>query len=213
MEMELFDPTVVDLDFRSRPAHAPQVAPDERIARRALGAQVARLERDLGDIQVSSFPHGGVDTAVAAPQPPVHGPRLLGLGELEALRDDLTSRLRDARLRVEARGREQEQHRVRLERMLLAPGKHKFETVSNKQLGEGGCGVWQVRPRLGLVGMLAGWWHVKLSSGCPLATARRLAPGRCTPADGQEKSQANRASRPGCSFRAVRRGSRVRPAA
>jgi hypothetical protein len=27
-----------------------------------------------------------------------------------------------------------------------------------------------VRPRLGLIGMLAGWWHVKLSSGCPLAT-------------------------------------------
>ena len=66
---------------------------------------------------------------------------------------------------------------MRLERMLLAPGKHRFETVSNKQLGEGGCGVWQVRPRLGLVGMLAGWWHVKLSSGCPLATARRAAPG------------------------------------
>ena len=66
---------------------------------------------------------------------------------------------------------------MRLERMLLAPGKHRFETVSNKQLGEGGCGVWQVRPRLGLVGMLAGWGHVKLSSGCPLATTRRAAPG------------------------------------
>lgn len=38
-------------------------------------------------------------------------------------------------------------------------------------------GVWQVRPRLGLIGMLAGWWHVKLSSGCPLVTARRAAPG------------------------------------
>jgi hypothetical protein len=30
--------------------------------------------------------------------------------------------------------------------------------------------VWHVRPRLGLVGMLAGWWQVKLSSGCPLAS-------------------------------------------
>jgi hypothetical protein len=34
----------------------------------------------------------------------------------------------------------------------------------------GGCGVWQVRPRLGLIGMLMGWWQVKLSSGCPLAS-------------------------------------------
>jgi len=27
-----------------------------------------------------------------------------------------------------------------------------------------------VRPRVGLVGMFMGWWQVKLSSGCPLAT-------------------------------------------
>ena len=39
-------------------------------------------------------------------------------------------------------------------------------------IGEPGCGVWQVRPRLGLIGMLMGWWEVKLSSGCPLATGR-----------------------------------------
>jgi hypothetical protein len=41
--------------------------------------------------------------------------------------------------------------------------------VANRDLGENGCGVWQVRPRLGLIGMLMGWWQVKLSSGCPLA--------------------------------------------
>lgn len=171
------DATAVDLGTRTRPAHETTVVPGEREARRTLGAQVARLERDLGDLLVSSFPHGGVELPEAAAAPRGHGPRMLGLGELEVLRDTLTARVRDARLQLEARGREQEQHRVRLERMLLAPGKHRFETVSNKQLGEGGCGVWQVRPRLGLVGMLAGWWHVKLSSGCPLATARRLAPG------------------------------------
>jgi hypothetical protein len=27
-----------------------------------------------------------------------------------------------------------------------------------------------VRPRLGLIGMLMGWWRVVISSGCPLAT-------------------------------------------
>lgn len=174
--MALLDITVAELGIRSAPAQTERVAPGEREARRALAQQIGRLERELADALSSSFPHGGLD-AVAAPAPRGRGPRLLGLGELEVLRDELTRRLRDARLQLEARGREQEHHRVRLERMLLAPGKHRFETVSNKQLGEGGCGVWQVRPRLGLVGMLAGWWHVKLSSGCPLATARRAAPG------------------------------------
>lgn len=155
--------------------HATQVA--EREARRSLGAQIARLERALGDVQASSFPHGDAAPAASAPRPRGSGPRLLDLGELEAARDELTVRLRDARLRLQTLGHEQQRHRVRLERMLLAPTEHCFERVSCRQLGEGGCGVWQVRPRLGLIGMLAGWWHVKLSSGCPLATARRAAPG------------------------------------
>ena len=34
--------------------------------------------------------------------------------------------------------------------------------------------MWQVRPRLGLIGMLMGWWQVKLSSGCPLRRGPRL---------------------------------------
>ena len=64
-----------------------------------------------------------------------------------------------------------------LERMLLEPGRYKFMRLANADLGEGGCGVWQVRPRLGIVGMLAGWWQVKLSSGCPLAGGPRAARG------------------------------------
>ncbi len=63
-------------------------------------------------------------------------------------------------------------NRVLLERMLLAPGRHRFVRVSQQDIGEPGCGVWQVRPRLGLIGMLMGWWQVKLSSGCPLARGR-----------------------------------------
>ncbi len=38
----------------------------------------------------------------------------------------------------------------------------------------GGCGAYQVRPRLGIIGMCMGWWHVKLSSGCPLATSHPI---------------------------------------
>jgi hypothetical protein len=45
--------------------------------------------------------------------------------------------------------------------------------VSREDIGERGCGHWEVRPRLGLVGMLMGWWQVKLSSGCPLPTGSR----------------------------------------
>ena len=54
--------------------------------------------------------------------------------------------------------------------MLLEPKKHKFARLHRSEVGMGGCGAYQVRPRLGLIGMLMGWWHVKLSSGCPLAT-------------------------------------------
>ena len=56
--------------------------------------------------------------------------------------------------------------------MLLEPGRYRFARVALADLGEPGCGVWQVRPRLGLLGMLMGWWQVKLSSGCPLAGGR-----------------------------------------
>ena len=35
-------------------------------------------------------------------------------------------------------------------------------------IGEPGCHDWHVRPRFGLLGMLAGWWRVVVSSGCPL---------------------------------------------
>ena len=36
-----------------------------------------------------------------------------------------------------------------LERMLLEPGRYRFVRISNRDIGEPGCGVWQVRPRLG----------------------------------------------------------------
>ena len=37
-----------------------------------------------------------------------------------------------------------------------------------RDIGEPGCRDWHVRPRFGLLGMLAGWWRVVVSSGCPL---------------------------------------------
>jgi hypothetical protein len=54
--------------------------------------------------------------------------------------------------------------------MLRDPARHRWVRLPVADLGERGCGAYHVRPRLGVVGMLMGWWHVKLSSGCPLAT-------------------------------------------
>jgi hypothetical protein len=144
---------------------------DELAARRSLKAQIAKLERELSEAFVTAFCHnmGGLSESGPAPAPP---PRLLGLGELERVRDDLAERLRAARVTIAERADAQAASRVRLERMLLAPAEHRYARVSCRELGEPGCGVWQVRPRLGLIGMLMDWWQVKLSSGCPLPRGR-----------------------------------------
>jgi hypothetical protein len=139
---------------------------DERAARSQLRAQIARLEAQLSDALISAFPYGHVDTAVPAPG----GPHVLGLGELERVRDALAARVAGARAELRERTERQAASRALLERMLLEPGRHRFVRVANRDLGQPGCGVWHVRPRLGLIGMLAGWWQVKLSSGCPLAS-------------------------------------------
>ena len=143
---------------------APGVATDERAARRTLREQIARLERELANAFVTAFPMGGLPL----PAPAAAHARLLDLGELEVVRDELADRLREARLTIARRADEQAEKRVILERMLLRPADHKFARISCEELGEPGCGVWHVRPRMGLIGMLMGWWQVKLSSGCPL---------------------------------------------
>jgi hypothetical protein len=115
---------------------------DERAARADLRAQIAALEARGARVGARG------------------GPRLLSLGELERVRDGLAAR---PQLVIA----DHEAARVRLERMLADPAAHRWECVSLAELGEPGCGVYAVRPRLGLIGMLAGWWEVKLSSGCP----------------------------------------------
>lgn len=149
---------------------------DERAARRTLRAQIARLERELSEAFVTAFAMGGLE--------PARGyaalPRVLDLGELEEVRDELAARLHDARATIAQRADEQERKRALLERMLLDPGSYRFVRIYRSELGERGCGAWQVRPRLGLIGMLMGWWQVKLSSGCPLARGHgRSSAARC----------------------------------
>ena len=95
------------------------------------------------------------------------GPRIRAVGELEALRDDLADRLEDTRGLLRERGRVETRNRDRIEEMITEPARFKWVRVSNDDIGEPGCKHWHSRPRLGLLGMLMGWWRVKISSGCP----------------------------------------------
>ena len=151
---------------------APTGDQAQRAARRSLRMQIAKLERELAEAFVTAYPMGGLGEEPAGSR---SGPRLLDLGELERVRDDLADRVRAARATITELADRQAAHRVTLERMLLEPGRYRFVRIANRDIGEPGCGVWHVRPRLGLIGMLMGWWQVKLSSGCPLATGRGLA--------------------------------------
>jgi hypothetical protein len=163
LEQTPHPPRAFELDLRTK------VSEDaERAARRALRSQIAKLERQLADAFVTAFPMGGLDS----PSPARPEARVLDLGELERVRDELTERLRQAQVTITECADVQASNRLRLERMLLEPAKHRFARVSRQDIGEPGCGAWEVRPRLGLIGMLMGWWQVKLSSGCPLAGGR-----------------------------------------
>jgi hypothetical protein len=96
-------------------------------------------------------------------------PRALGLGELEAVRDSLATRIGEARRQLQEKAELETRNRELLERMLAAPAQHKWLRISRADVGEPGCGHWHSRPRLGPLGMLMGWWRVRISSGCPLA--------------------------------------------
>jgi hypothetical protein len=144
----------------------PLAPPDERAARRSLLDQVARLEGELAQLFCASWPRKGLRFSVPAPG----GPRLLGLAELEELRDDLADRVRMARGALSERTFAEEQKRRLIEEMLLEPERYRWQRVSNEDIGEPGCKHWHVRPRWGLVGMLMNWWRVVISSGCPRPT-------------------------------------------
>jgi hypothetical protein len=143
----------------------------ERAARASLRAQITRLERELSATVAERFPH--ISAPVAVPGGSTDGPSLLDLGELERSRDRLAADVQELRARVLARIEHERRAREQLQRMKLEPGRYKFARLPVRDLGQGVCGAWEVRPRLGLIGMLAGWWQLKLSSGCPLSRGSR----------------------------------------
>jgi hypothetical protein len=153
-----------DLLVRDTPV-ALAIDGDELPARAELRRQIGRLELQLSRLVARAFPRVEIAAGVAAVSVE---PRALGLGELERVRDDLAERVGDARLDLERRSELETQNRELLERMLADPSEFKGLRISRADVGEPGCGHWQSTPRLGMLGMLMGWWRVKVSSGCPL---------------------------------------------
>lgn len=155
---------------------------DERDARAQLRGQIGRLERELTGLLAKAFGRTEIEHGVAAL---AAEPRILGLGELERVRDALATRAAEARLTLRERTAVEDENRELLERMLAAPADHKWVRVTRHDVGEPGCGAWHSRPRLGLVGMLMGWWQVKVSSGCPL-------PGRLAAVEREAEAETRR---------------------
>ncbi len=143
-----------------------------KLARDDLRRQIAALERKLGELFASAFPRQGIEWRVGA----VGGPRVLGVAELERVRDALVVRLRDAQGELGRRAEAEEANRALIESMIAQPERHSWVKVSNEDIGEGECRHWHSRPKWGILGMFLGWWRVKLSSGCPLAKGERPSP-------------------------------------
>jgi hypothetical protein len=136
---------------------------DERAARATLRSQIARLEREHATLFSAAYPR--LDPGPPAPAPA--GPRLLSLGELERVRDHLAARVASLAAKAADQQERQAAATQELERMLADPPAHRWRRLSNADLGLPGCTTYHVRPRAGLLGMLMGWWVVKVSGGCP----------------------------------------------
>ena len=68
---------------------------DERLARAELRRQVGHLERELAGLFAEAFGRVEIDHRVGAV---AAEPRVLGLGELERVRDELAERVAEARV-------------------------------------------------------------------------------------------------------------------
>jgi hypothetical protein len=143
-----------------------EVGVDERKARIELRRQISRLEAELGSLFAEAFGHTEVPHQVEGI---AAAPRVLDLGELEAIRDRLAERIAEARATLADRSQLETRNRELLEEVLDAPERHKWVRITRADVGEPGCGAWHSRPLLGPIGMLMGWWRVKVSSGCPLS--------------------------------------------
>jgi hypothetical protein len=146
----------------ARPGVEPDVGAeaDEAAARRELRRQIARLEADL-----AAYPESRPDSETH----PLLRPKghLPDFAELSAARDTLIERLRSARSGAARKGERQARAHARREQILGDPDAHRWNHVGNDECGDPGCGEIRAVPRYGPLGAIAGWWRVKISSGCP----------------------------------------------
>jgi hypothetical protein len=153
---------------------------DDAAARRALRDQIARLDGELSELALSAWPATVPELDPAELRRAGRAPRgsaVQSLAELERTRDALAVRASQARHALDDQGARQEAARRAREELLQDPRAHRFARVTNAEVGEAGCRDWHVRPRFGPIGMLAGWWRVVISSGCPLPGRLAGAPG------------------------------------
>jgi hypothetical protein len=152
---------------------------DEREARADLRRQIAAMELALARLFGSAFPRQGIDFSV----PGMGGPRMLSVDELEKVRDGLAARIQEVKADLLDHAVVEEANRELLEEMTADPAPYKCVRVYNADIGEPGCKHWHAKPKWGPLGMLLGWWRVKISSGCPLAEGLRPPEPRCRRSD------------------------------
>src|SRR5262245_4297708 len=173
---------------------------DERASRADLRRQIAALELQLARLFGSAFPRKGIDFTVAG----LGGPRVLSVDELERVRDGLAARIQEVRAALHDHAVVEGANRRVLEEMRADPASHRWVRVYNQEMGEPGCTSWRSEPRWGPLGMLMGWWRVKISSGCPLAEGRQPPCDRWRRSD--SAASVGDATRRGRAGRPVRRG-------
>jgi hypothetical protein len=142
---------------------------DERAARADLRRQIAAMELALARLFGSAFPRKNIDFAVLG----MGGPRMLSVDELENVRDGLAARIQGVKADLHEHAVVEEANRELIEEMTADPASYKWVRVYNEDIGEPGCKHWHAKPRWGVLGLLLGWWRVKISSGCPLAEGPR----------------------------------------
>ena len=140
----------------------PQIDPDADAPqlRRALRAQIARLEAELAPYawhDRADPPPERVETAVPVP-------RLASVEELQRTLDGLVERLMRLRGEAERRGAREQRARQHVESMVKDPNAHRWEVVTSGETGDPEGRSWRVVPRFGPFGAILGWWRVKVSA-------------------------------------------------
>ncbi len=103
------------------------------------------MERELADLFAATFPRLGIEWTVGA----AGGPRILGIAELERIRDALADRLAEARAEIDRRAAAEESTRALVERMIANPAEHRWVRVRGEELGERSCKHWHSQASLG----------------------------------------------------------------